>query len=226
MEGSSETTGGKIKKSLESRNKLNKDLGRNLSKSDLEVGDIILTRSKEVGSALIRAGTLSSYSHAMIFIGYGLVIHAEPPDPSSDAGVKVELLDYAFLDIDHAAVFRHSQANERNTDLLRKYLVEQLGKPYDNFELLGPKNVLNSGFSAALLRQGGGFTFSVSVTMSAARYYILLQGDRKAFFCSELVYAAYRNAGIPIATGNPSGFSPGDMEKSDTLFFLGVLKEK
>jgi|GEM_PF-2119200 len=203
-------------RSMARRNQLNKSLTATVIYDDLEVGDIILTRSNEMGSTFIRFGTASRYSHAMVYVGDQGIVHAEPADKPSTAGVKLEAIDFALADVDVAAVYRHSQANEQNTELVRDYLIAQLGKPYDTLELAGPVNVLNMVPTTSIL----------GLAATRARVAVLAQGNRDAFFCSELVYAAYQHAGIPIASGNPSAYSPGDLQKSDKLFLLGMLKRQ
>ena len=48
-------------------------------------------------------------------------------------------------------------------------------------------------------------------------------GDREKFFCSELVVAAYQDAGLTVFDGNPSEFSPDNL-KHTKLTYMGELE--
>lgn len=55
----------------------------------VQAGDIIVTREKSLQSKLIRVGTCSSYSHAILALGNSMCIEAVPGKPIKKTSLKI-----------------------------------------------------------------------------------------------------------------------------------------
>ena len=190
-----------------------------ISQDSLMVADIILTRSNTPGSIGIRAGTGSGYSHAMVYVGSGYIIHSEPGGAQA---LKRETLEEALGDVDRAIVYRYNRPNAGGPELVRLQLerLVQQNPPitYDFAALVVPWNVAHS---------------------RNPLWGIPIEGSRDAFHCSELVAFAYQAAGMPLHHPRISDhiffgrervdaeyYSPGTLQMSQSLFAVGVLIDR
>ena len=188
-----------------------------LSEDDLLVADIILTQARlRPGSWVIRFGTWAGYSHAMVYVGNGEIIHAEPPDQPNGNAIKLEPLDYALQGASRASVYRHLRAlNQNQRDLVVQILerVYEQAPAYGNDALRQPYIIILDSFS-----QNWG---------ESVRPF-----DESAFHCSELVAYAYQQAGMPIIHPrigephpNPESYSPGSLQRAvASLQRVGLLR--
>lgn len=191
--------------------------GRSISESALETGDIIISTTNARVSRLIRWATHSVVSHAMIYIGDGQVVEA------IGDGVTLRSLAQAVNDATVAVAFRHPTLTPTQAMMVRDFAGQQLGKPYNYWGIV----------------QQGGFQLDRQIfcdSKTGAEYESCVNwagrvnlgnGGDDSFFCSQLVLAAYQNAGVPLTSTPPHWNSPDDLAQlgmSRRLGYVGHLK--
>jgi uncharacterized protein YycO len=142
----------------------------------LAIGDIIVSTTAEWISDLIRRETDSPVSHAMLYIGDGLVVD------SIRTGVDVRTLEHVLSDATLAVAFRVPNLDQQQALVAKDFAGQQLSHGY-NF----------IGIVEQLLFQRSGRRVRVN----------LGSGTNDRFFCSELIFAAFQAAGCPL-TANPT----------------------
>jgi uncharacterized protein YycO len=167
------------------------------ARRDLRLGDVLLFRGSGLSSQLIRLFTHSPYSHVgLVFPYQGRVYCFE----AVGVGVRLILMSEVMRryhgGIDYYEVPR--AAPEQRTGAI-SFCFQQLGKIYDRLGIL--RLVV-----AILLNR-----------KPAVR-------DDQAWFCSELVAAAYRSQGLPLAPVSSAYTSPADLAVSPELKLRCVLK--
>ena len=95
-----------------------------IADSALESADIIVSTTRARVSGVIRTGTLSTVSHAALYIGKGEVVEA------IGAGVVRRGLTVALADDALAVAYRSPQMTPATARLIVHFAVSQLGKPY------------------------------------------------------------------------------------------------
>jgi uncharacterized protein YycO len=190
--------------------------GRQIGLGELRQADIIATtHATSTTSKVIRAGTLSPYSHTILYTGNGDAI-----DATGEAGVKPNRLS-RLIDDKHATlavVYRHRKITPTLATEIVRWALEQENKPYD---FLGAARAgVQTGASASTIPGAlGPFIIITSDGIKNAS-----QGTESAFYCSELIYWAYQQAGIPISN-TPSYIStPAMIERVHSLYYVGHLK--
>jgi len=166
--------------------------GRSVDPSSLLTADIVLSTTDAAISKAIRVGTGSPVSHGMLYIGDGQVVEA------IGEGVVMRSLGLALRDAIRAAVYRKSDLTETQALMVRDYVGNQVGKPYDAVgALLSPDPVLCH-----------------------------VPGAPEKFFCSELVLAAFDHAGASLTDRRPSCGTPDTLLSayfSGTTQYVGHL---
>jgi len=186
--------------------------------SDLRPADIIVSTTNATVSTVIRAGSGSSVSHSMLYVGGSHVIEAV------EQGVVRRPLSQAFEGAVLAIALRRRNLTEKQrADVLEhanEFALKRL--PYDVIGAAGSGTSIGRG---ALLA-GIGCLVSLEVCAIGA----LGVGDNakpenadKAFFCSELVARCFELAGAPIVAEKPSFTSPRMIRTAMTLLWIGKL---
>jgi uncharacterized protein YycO len=178
-----------------------------LKRDHLQGHDILLYRGTGFTSRLIQWGTGSPYNHVAVVLdpkNY-LVIESNTGHQSGVAAVDARKLDLSRID-----VFRIKDASY-DTDKVNSFLVACLGQKYDYAGVLW----------LAILK-----TLSL-LTGFTWQNYNRFQKD-KDYFCSELCYEAFHQAGIDIVpeVSEADITSPGDIAKSSRLEKLNVRSEE
>jgi uncharacterized protein YycO len=157
----------------------------------LQPADIIVTRASATMSKVIRWGTSSPVSHAMLYVGNDRVVEA------IGEGV-VERSVFAALDGDNLAVaYRHAGLTGSQAAQIVKFARSKIGAGYDTL----------GAASAGMTHPVAGWT--VVAVGGVGLYLVVLAGGRSdRFFCSELVLQAYKQAGVPLTSMSPSKSSP------------------
>jgi cell wall-associated NlpC family hydrolase len=151
-----------------------------ISQDALQPADIIVSTTRQGVSAVIRVGTLSSVSHAALYAGNGWVIEA------IGEGVVRRTLDVALADDALAVAYRSPAMAPEIAALIVEYAAAQLGKPYS--------------IAGAVLSADKEDCLTVAVF-----------GPKPAsFFCSQLVFEAYRQGGLPLTTLPSQCVTPAD----------------
>jgi V8-like Glu-specific endopeptidase len=180
--------------------------GQSIGYDALQPGDIIVSTARHPVSYAIRAGTVSAVSHAMLYVGDGRVVEAV-----GDGVREVELataIDDAIL----AVAYRDPRVDDAAAAQIVGYAREQVGKPYNyagaglaGYRLLHP---LRARLIDAIR----------SATGTGS-------DDARSFFCSELVFAAFREAGLPLLASAPRHGTPDDLVqlRESGLDYVGHL---
>ena len=201
--------------------------GGELIKADaLQPGDILLTSVATVNSFGIRLGTFSPVSHAVLYLGDGVVAEAV------GTGVRQRSIDALVDDEQMVVAFRLPGVTSAHVDKLRAWSFSQIGTRYNTLGvMLDAPFVLNRRMCELPLIPGAVRSFCVigfaTVQLGASR--------NDQFFCSQFVLEAYNQAGLPITTTDPRWVSPADLlhmregdvpsvASSKPLRYIGHLK--
>lgn len=168
-------------------------------RSRLKAGDVVLFRGSGPMSRAIRWLTRSPYSHAgLVFLFEGRVYCLE----AVGSGVRLVLISEVLAryhgGIDHFDVPRAT--DEQRSGALG-FAFQQLGKLYD---------------------RRGLWRFLLAI-LTARRPRVR---EDQAWFCSELVAAAYRKQGLALVPESSSFTSPADLALSRELSLRCVVKRE
>ena len=190
--------------------------GQSVGEGALQMGDIIVSTTDHVSSHGIRFGTGSQVSHAKLYIGGGQVIEAV------GQGTIMRSLAESLADDSLAVAFRYPGITSEQQLMVRDFAGQQLGKPYNYLGIVRQAlfqversncDALPDDLAGLCRNWVGGI--------------VLGPGNDDTFFCSQLVLAAYANAGIPLTPTPPVWSSPEDVAElrlSGHLAYVGHLK--
>ncbi len=191
--------------------------GMSIGPDALEMGDIILSTGTGTTSALIRYGTNSPTSHSALYVGNTMVVEAV------GEGVQHVPLASALADDQFAVAVRYPDLTDTQRLKIRDFAGQQIGQRYDHWGI-----VKQAGF------QLDNRVFCSRLTgdeRARCRRWVgrvnLGTATNDAWFCSELVVAAYADAGVPLTTEPPHWASPSDLTElhlSARLGYVGHLK--
>lgn len=182
-----------------------------ITESDLQKADVIVSTTSATVSGVIRAGTGSNVSHARLYIGNGEVIEAV-----GDGVVKTTLR--AAMSADTVTiVYRRRDLDSATADAVVRFAQRQVGKGYDYSGAAGAGQASGRGVVISLLFPLVG-AFSLGGTIGNA-----IAPDNN-FFCSELVARAFQAAGAPITNSRPNLVQPGELPSSSYLQYVGHLR--
>ncbi|OFV82504.1 MAG: hypothetical protein A2Y78_15185 [Acidobacteria bacterium RBG_13_68_16] len=173
--------------------------GYGSARRDFHLGDVLLFRGRGLSSQLIRILTHSPYSHVgLVFPYQGRVFCVE----AVGVGVRLILMSEVMRryhgGIDYYEVPR---AAPDQRDGAIGFCFQQLGKLYD---------------------RPGIFRFLIAILLNRKP---AVRADQ-AWFCSELVAAAYRAQGLALAPVSAAYTSPADLAVSPELKLRYVLKRE
>jgi uncharacterized protein YycO len=175
----------------------------------LQPADIIVATTDAAASRFIRYATFSAVSHALLYAGNGRVIEAVGEgvrDTGLGAAIKEDIL---------AVAYRHKQMTPTAAGTAIQFARKQVGKKYDYPGAAAAGLHNNTGLCVVLLGVLG---------CPAARNVDWEQPDR--FFCSELVLAAYKAAGLSVVDAPPAHAAPDDIASAAStgiLTYVGHL---
>ena len=191
--------------------------GRSIGESALQTGDIIVSTTGARVSGLIRWATKSQVSHAMLYIGGGQVVEA------IGEGVMLRSLADAVAEATVAVAFRHPTLTTAQALVVRDFAGQQLGKAYNYWGIVRQGGFQLDRETFCSGKSGADYDRCVNW----AGRVNLGKGDDDSFFCSQLVVAAYQNAGVPLTSSPPNWNSPDDLAQlgmSKRLGYVGHLK--
>ena len=175
--------------------------GRSIDQAALQNGDIIVTTRNGPVSRAIRAATNAPVSHAILYIGNGQVVEA------IGNGVTLRPLDEALAGTTVAVAFRDSALTPEQAFKVRDYVGQQLDKPFNYMGLVRQggfqldRALFCSGKSGAEYDQCVNWVGNIN----------LGRGSDDSFFCSQLLVAAFDNAGTPLTATPPNWTSPSEL---------------
>jgi uncharacterized protein YycO len=165
----------------------------------LQPGDILLVHGSSWTSKMIQIVTKSYWNHAILFVGDGNLVQSTMMYGQGTivqnvkGGVQTAPLgDMAAKDI---AIYRHKTAKKTQLKIACEYALKQKGSGYDILGIVELAWLLISG------KRGTARTI----------------GTKNQYICSELVAAAYKEAGLPITEYPPDQTSPADIDLSPKL---------
>lgn len=182
-----------------------------ITSATMRAADIVVSTGTGASSALIRVGTLSSYSHAALYIGNGMVVEA------IERGVVKQALVDALLDDVLAVVYRRKDLTATQATAVVNYVSKQVGKSYDYAGVVGASGFTPGGTVGRILWLPLGVVQGISAAGNIMR-------PESSFFCSELVLRAFEKAAMPITFGPATLSNPGSIPTSHKVQYVGHLK--
>ena len=182
-----------------------------ITEADMKTADIIVSTGSGAVSAVIRAGSVSKYSHAALYIGDGQVIEA------IGEGVVKQPLSAALRDDTLAVVYRRKNLNDAQTKVIVNYASGQVGKKYDYAGVAGASKYTVGGMVMNIV------SFPLGVIQNVGEAINTISPE-SSFFCSELVLMAFKKANAPITFKPPTISSPSDIPGSHQVAYVGHLK--
>lgn len=191
--------------------------GRSIGQDALEVGDIILSTTTATISRAIRRMTSSAVSHSILYIGNGQVVE------SVGSGVEMKSLQQALSGASVAVAFRKPNLTSNQGLQIRDFAGQQLGRSYNYWGIVRQARFRINSQACRL--------FSDPAKRQQCENFVghvyLGAGQNDTFFCSELILAAYRHAGVPLTAQPPHWGSPEDLANlrlTGMLEYVGHLR--
>jgi len=186
--------------------------GRSILPEVLETGDIILSTITDPLSGAIRSATGSEVSHASVYVGGGRVIHA------TEVGVHEWTLNQLMDACSLCVAYHHRDMNELKAGKIVQFLRTAL----DNHATFDGWGLVHAAPSQLMASYCDSLTGSArQVCLNSARSIQPGTDNSDQFFCSELIFAALKEAGLTISTVQPSFSSP---QEAVRLFYDGTLQ--
>lgn len=191
--------------------------GMSIGPDALHIGDIIVATTTHPVSWAIRTATGSPVSHAMLYIGGGQVVEAV------GSGVTMRSLADAIADASLAVAFRHPTITEEQALRARDFAGRHLDEAY---AYRGLARGLRFRLDQLVHCRG-----KTGEEYQRCRDWYgkvdLGTPTNDEFYCSQLVLAAYADAGLPLTAQPPHWSSPQDivdLALTSTLAYVGHLK--
>lgn len=182
-----------------------------ITEADMKAADIIVSTGSGAVSAVIRAGSVSKYSHAALYIGDGQVIEA------IGEGVVKQPLSAALRDDTLAVVYRRKNLNDDQVKVIVTYASGQVGKKYDYAGVTGASKYTVGGMALHILSLPLATIQDIGEAINTI-------SPESSFFCSELVLMAFNKANAPITFKPPTVSAPSDIPGSHQVQYVGHLK--
>ncbi len=178
---------------------------RPLEIESLRVGDILLSAAQSLNSSAIRLATFSQVSHSAVYIGDGNVVEAV------GSGVRVYPVRQALSEGDIIVAYRHPGLDDDMRLKLQAFAMAQVGQPYNHLGI-----AMHAPFSlerrlCELPGVPGVVRNACMRSFSAIQMAPNELDARNSFFCSQLVLASYRAAGLPLTGAADDALSPADL---------------
>jgi uncharacterized protein YycO len=173
-----------------------------LSQETLEPGDIILTSAATLRSVGIRLFTLSSVSHAALYVGDGRIVEA------LGSGVHERPLDGLLREENVALVLRYPGLTRDQQLEILNYALQKTGSRFSFFgatlhiPFAFTRRVCELPLLPGTVRDA--CLRSVGVLSYAA-------ATESQLFCSQLVMQAYQRAGVQVTDADPRLLTPADI---------------
>lgn len=192
-----------------------------LTIDNLQPADIMLSTGGAAASVVIRAGTVSRYSHAALYIGNGQIIEA------IGSGVTLQGIRDAMSDDTLVSVYRRLRMSREQGLQVIRYARQNIGKQYDARGAVAGGLTSGSGlvigiFLSGIIMINPLAALAVSGAVAADLYN--RANPEASFYCSELVALAFESANVPLGSGAAST-TPRDISRSHVLNYIGDLKQ-
>ncbi|HEU4352538.1 MAG TPA: YiiX/YebB-like N1pC/P60 family cysteine hydrolase [Burkholderiales bacterium] len=168
----------------------------------LEPGDIILTSAPTLRSVGIRLFTLSSVSHAVLYVGDGRIVEA------LGSGVHERPLDELLLEENVALVLRYPGLTRDQQLEIMDYALQKTGA---GFSFVGatlhvPFSVTRRVCELPLVPEA-----IRDACLRALGVLNYIAATESQLFCSQLVMQAYQHAGVQVTNADARLISPADI---------------
>jgi len=173
--------------------------------SGLQPADIIVTRNEQAQSKVIRAGSCSTYSHAILVLENGKCIEA------TGEGTQAKSLNIALFKATYGALYRHKTIDANYAAWICHYAEQQQGKPYDYGGAL--RAGVSTGCKSIRQTLGGVIIQLIDETAKKGNH-------DNSFFCSELIVRAFEQGGLPIIRARAQMATPEAIAKSSALNYI------
>ena len=193
--------------------------GRSIALVAMQPGDIIISTTDSDISSRIRKATNSEVSHSAVYIGNGNVIEA------IDDGVMQFTVETSISQDSVSVAYRHKEITPDKAAAIVAFLEDAKNKKlkFDYYGLIrvAPYQLISNyceSLPTDTLR---------STCRASANAFKLGTDNHNEFYCSELVFAAFKNAGLNISDVDPHWSSPQDVVRlnhNGTLQYVGHLK--
>ena len=185
-----------------------------ITESDLQKADIIVSTTSAAISGVIRAASGSNISHARLYIGDGYVIEAV------GSGVVKTTLQAAMTSDTLTIAYRRREMSSAIADAVVRFAERQIGKGYDASGAAGAGQASVRGLVITTLFPLGPLVGAFAIGGTIGNY---IAPDNR-FFCSELVVRAFQAANAPISNSRPNLVQPGELPSSSYLQYVGHLR--
>lgn len=175
--------------------------GQSIGVESLQPGDIILSTTTSPISIGIRLASQSAVSHSALYIGDGQVVEAV------GEGVVLRQLSEALADDSVAVAVRYPGLSSEVGLRIRDFAGHQLDKPYNTFGIVRHGALVINRQRCDMIPQDG---LRQACQQGMARIHLGTPRN-DAFFCSQLVAAAYEAAGVPLTSTRPNWVRPADL---------------
>lgn len=180
-----------------------------ITSAQMQPADIIVSTATGAVSGTIRAGSMSRFSHAALYIGNGEVVEA------IGEGVVRQSLENALADDTLAVVYRRNGLTSAQAGMVISFASNQTGKKYDYAGVVGASSTTPGGILGRVI------FVPIAIAQDVGNIANMISPE-SSFFCSELVLRAFEKASVPISSSRTS--SPGDIPVSHSVKFVGNLK--
>lgn len=191
--------------------------GLSIDTGALDIADIILSTTNEWISQAIRKSTNAEVSHSMLYIGDGNIVEA------IGSGVVLRTLKEAIHDASAAIAFRDPEMTAEKALRIRNFVNHQIGKKYNYMGIVRQAR-FRLDLRAFCRHRSGAQYDACKNWVGRIR---LGAGSNDSFFCSELIIAAFQDAGLPLIDTPPHWNSPADIAElrfTTQLGYVGHLK--
>ena len=190
----------------------------------LKKGDILVSTTNATVSSVIRVGTHSVVSHAMLYIGDGEVIEAVGEGVKIN-NLRMNISSHGYLNV---IAYRLPTLTSEKANTVVNYALMQTGKAYDFGGLVGaaensdPVFMRSNPVSSMILHP---FAYPAQMGVHLLGRTGAFQDENK-YFCSELVFESYEKTGVNLL-GHPAYQSYPqqviDLGNRGVLIYLGNL---
>lgn len=182
--------------------------GDTMKASALQVADVILSTTAAAVSTVIKAGTAGHYSHAMLYVGKGMVVEAVAN------GVVHRSIKLATGGALYAHAFRLKDLSADKAQKIADYAISKVGGSYAYGGVFG-----GSGLVSILSAPAQPWLHLARWGANKVKSGV---GSKRTYFCSELVEDAYESQDLTVSRYYPSMTNPGDIaefsERNPTTF--------
>jgi cell wall-associated NlpC family hydrolase len=180
--------------------------GRSVGEQALQVGDVLVSTTRQFVSRVIRLGTFSPVSHVMLYAGAGKVIE------SVGHGVREVALAEAISDAILAVAYRVPGLDAAGAARVVAYARSRIGQPY-NFAGVAYQGfrILNPLPAAVISAIGNRLNVEV--------------GQAGAVYCSELVLESFEHGGVLLGSRPAQSTPDGVVQLARSRWtYVGHLK--